>query len=81
MSRLDRVLAIASVPVGLVVAWTLYVEVVGSIGPIELLEVLLLTAPIAITTFRLLRAAVTVTRTPPRPRPAARTAGSGRRSR
>ena len=73
-------LALASGIAGLVISWTLYVYVVGSIGPIELIGVLLLTIPIGLTLNRLARQGLeAVTR--PRPRSAPRTAGSAPRSR
>jgi hypothetical protein len=72
-------LALASTALGLVVSWTLYAYVVGSIGPVELLEVLLLTAPIAISIYRGARALLLTPR--PAGRPAPRTAGSAPRSR
>jgi hypothetical protein len=56
MTLPERLLAVLSVPVGFVIAWTLYLNVVGSIGPVELLEVVLLTTPIAIETYRILHA-------------------------
>jgi hypothetical protein len=73
-------LALASTVAGLVAAWMLYVFVVGSIGPVELLEVLLLTIPIAVTIDRLARQAIAAV-TRPRRRSAPRTAGSAPRSR
>jgi hypothetical protein len=74
MSRL--LLAVASTVLGLVISWSLYTYVVGSIGPVELLELLLLAVPIALTLYR-----VTLPTTPPRRRPAPRRAGSAPRSR
>lgn len=79
MSR--PLLMLASAVAGLVVSWTLYAYVVGSIGPIELLEVLLLTIPIAITLDRLARQAVAALRRPRLPGPGPRRAGSAPRSR
>jgi hypothetical protein len=57
MTLSERLIALVSVPIGLVVAWALYLNLLGSIGPVELLEVLLLAIPIAIETSRILRAA------------------------
>jgi hypothetical protein len=71
-------LTLASVAVGFVISWTLYLNVVGSIGPVELLEVLLLTIPISMTLYRAARSALL---RPPRLRPAARRAGTAPRSR
>jgi hypothetical protein len=80
MSRV--LLMLASVAAGLVASWNLYVYVVGSIGPVELVEVLLLTIPIALTLDRLARralAAAAVRRSSSRPAP--RRAGTAPRSR
>jgi hypothetical protein len=71
-------LASASAALGLVVSWSLYIYVVGSIGPVELLEVLLLTIPNSVTLYRAARSALL---RPPRLRPAARRAGSAPRPR
>jgi hypothetical protein len=79
MSRL--LLALASGAAGLVISWTLYAYVVGSIGPVELLEMLLLTVPIAVTLDRLARQAIAALRRPRLPAPAPRRAGSAPRSR
>jgi hypothetical protein len=81
MSLSRLLLAVASTVTGLVISWWLYVYVVGSIGPVELLEVLLLTVPIAITLDRLARqaAAALLRRSPPRSAP--RRAGNAQRSR
>lgn len=83
MSLSRLLLALASTVAGLVTSWWLYVYVVGSIGPVELLEVLLLTIPIAITYDRLARQAVAALAAPRRssPRSAPRRAGSAPRSR
>lgn len=78
MSR--PLLMLASAAAGLVISWTLYVYAVGSIGPVELVEVLLLAIPIAITLDRLARQAIAAIRRP-RLRPAPRRAGSAPRSR
>jgi hypothetical protein len=72
---------LVSAAAGLVISWTLYVYVVGSIGPVELIEVLLLTIPIAITLDRLARQAVAALRRPRLSGPAPRRAGSAPRSR
>lgn len=74
-------LALASVAAGLVVSWTLFAYVVGAIGPVELVEVLLLTIPIALTLDRLARRALAAVRRPRLPAPAPRRAGSAPRSR
>jgi hypothetical protein len=79
MNRL--LLAVASGAAGLVISWTLYAYVVGSIGPVELIEVLLLTVPIAITLDRMARRALAALRRPRLPAPAPRRAGSAPRSR
>jgi hypothetical protein len=79
MSR--PLLALASATAGLVISWTLYVYVVGSIGPVELIEVLLLAIPIAVTLDRFARQALAALRRPRRPGPAPRRAGSAPRSR
>jgi hypothetical protein len=79
MSRLLR--ALAGGAAGLVISWTLYAYVVGSIGPVELIEVLLLTVPIAITLDRMARRALAALRRPRLPAPAPRRAGSAPRSR
>lgn len=55
MSLSRLLLALASTVAGLVISWWLYLYVVGSIGPVELLEVLLLTIPIAVTLDRAAR--------------------------
>lgn len=73
-------LALVSAVAGLVISWTLYVYVVGSIGPVELVEALLLAIPIAVTLDRLARRAPAALRRP-RLRPAPRRAGSAPRSR
>jgi hypothetical protein len=73
---MPRLLALLCTVAGLVISWSLYVNVVGSIGPVELLEVLLLSVPIAMTLYRLAPRI-----RPLRPRPAARRAGSAPRSR
>jgi hypothetical protein len=74
---MSRLLALACTAVGFVISWTLYAYVVGSIGPVELFEVLLLTIPISMT---LHRVAGPLLLRPPRPRPTARRAGSAQRS-
>ncbi|HET6506683.1 MAG TPA: hypothetical protein VFG42_07830 [Baekduia sp.] len=79
MSRL--LLAAASWLAGLAISWTLYVYVVGAIGPVELVEVLLLTIPIALTLDRLARQATAALRRPRLPAPAPRRAGTAPRSR
>lgn len=81
MSLSRLLLAAASAVTGLVISWWLYVYVVGSIGPVELLEVLLLTVPIAITLDRLARQAADALLRPPSSRSAPRRAGSAPRSR
>lgn len=78
MSRL--LLAVASAIAGLWISWMLYAYVVGSIGPVELVEVLLLTIPIAITLDRLARQAIAALRRPPL-RSAPHRAGTAPRSR
>ena len=78
MSRL--LIALASGVAGLLASWMLYVYVVGSIGPVELVEVLLLAVPIALTLDRVARQGIAAA-TRPRPRSAPRTAGSAPRSR
>jgi hypothetical protein len=75
---MSRLLALASTALGLVISWTLYVYTVGSIGPVELLEVLLLTIPISMTLHRVGRALLL---RPSRPRPAPRRAGTAPRPR
>jgi hypothetical protein len=79
MSRL--LLAVASGAAGLVISWTLYAYVVGSIGPVELIEVGLLTIPIAITLDRTGRQALAALRRSRLPAPAPRRAGTAPRSR
>ncbi len=79
MSR--PLLPLASGVAGLVISWTLFAYVVGSIGPVELVEVVLLAIPIALTLHRLARRALAALR-PSRPSaPAPRRAGSAPRSR
>jgi hypothetical protein len=79
MSRL--LIATASGAAGLLISWTLFAYVVGSIGPVELIEVLLLTVPIALTLDRTARQALAALRRPRLPAPAPRRAGSAPRSR
>jgi hypothetical protein len=79
MSRV--LLALASGVAGLVISWTLYVAVVGSIGPVELVEVLLLTIAVGVILDRLARQALAALRRPRLPGPAPRRAGSAPRSR
>jgi hypothetical protein len=74
-------LALASAVAGLVTSWWLYVYVIGSIGPVELVEVLLLTVPIAITYDRLARQALRALATRSSSPTAPRRAGSAQRSR
>jgi len=81
MSLSRLLLAAASAVTGLVISWWLYVYVVGSIGPVELLEVLLLTVPIAITLDRLARQAIAASVRRSSPRSAPHRAGSAPRSR
>jgi hypothetical protein len=73
---MSRLLALPAIVLGFAISWTLYTYTVGSIGPVELLEVVLLTIPISIT---LHRAAQALLLRPSRPRPAPRTAGSAQR--
>ena len=75
---MSRLLALPATVLGFVISWTLYTYTVGSIGPVELLEVLLLTIPISMALYRAARALLL---RPSRPRPAPRTAGSAQRSR
>lgn len=79
MSRV--LLALASGVAGLVISWSLYVAVVGSIGPVELVEVLLLTIAVGVILDRLARQALAALRRPRLPGPAPRRAGSAPRSR
>lgn len=79
MSRV--LLALASGVAGLVISWCLYVAVVGSIGPVELVEVLLLTIAVGVILDRLARQALAALRRPRLPGPAPRRAGSAPRSR
>jgi hypothetical protein len=81
MSLSRPLLMLVSAVAGLVTSWWLYVFVVGSIGPVELLELLLLTVPIAMTYDRLARQAITALATRPSSRSAPRRAGSAPRSR
>jgi hypothetical protein len=74
-------LVLLSAAAGLVISWTLYAYVVGSIGPVELIEVLLLAIPIAVTLDRLARHALAALRRARLPAPAPRRAGSAPRSR
>jgi hypothetical protein len=76
MSRL--LAALAATALGLVISWTLYVYTVGSIGPVELLEVLLLTIPISMTLYRIGRSLLL---RPSRPRPTPRRADTAPRPR
>jgi hypothetical protein len=78
MALLDRLLPLPAAALGLVLSSTLYLNVVA-IGPVELLESLLLTIPLAVILLRLMRSALGLR--PSRPRSGARTAGSARRSR
>jgi hypothetical protein len=81
MSLSRLLLALASAVAGLVTSWWLYAYVVGSIGPVELLELLLLTVPITIIYDRLARQAIEALRRPRLPAPAPRRAGTAPRSR
>jgi hypothetical protein len=81
MRRLDRLLVLPTAALGLALSDTLYLNVVGSIGPVELVEVLLLAIPLTIILLRLMRSGLAAYATrPSRPRSGARTAGSARRS-
>jgi hypothetical protein len=76
MAFFDRLLPLPTAALGFLLSYTLYLNVVGSIGPVELLESVLLTIPVSVILLRLMRSALRLT--PSRPRSGARRAGSGR---
>jgi hypothetical protein len=81
MRRLHRLLVLPAAALGLALSDMLYLNVVGSIGPVELVEVLLLAIPLTVILLRLMRAGLAaLAARPSRPRSGARTAGSARRS-